>query len=345
MVAGATSSPLPPTPLVEIYNWWRSELAELFHRESGVSESSADPLADITIVRGGVTLGARQEIVPIQSISAFRSSRSAKALNVRLGPNRFIRRRLADHRIPLSRAYRMAELDVTANTPFGLKDVHILFFENQKAGRSPTDYCLVRRDLIDPVLAEIRAAGCSVRTLSAWDDRELIGAKDYVVNHFNDNRNMPRLIAKHAFTLSLIVMVCVSLYNAFFAIGAAARTVETKVEALEPGAAKARAAFKKRSDYLGRLKSLYKDRESYVPLVGVLEELSQILPDGSYIGTFSMQKEKIRISGFSTSAASLVAIIDSSKLLRNPKFTSAVVKAPGRIGEQFTMEIDVEHAD
>jgi general secretion pathway protein L len=130
-----------------------------------------------------------------------------------------------------------------------------------------------------------------------------------------------------------------------FTLEEAAAGVDAEIEKMEPAAKKARAVFKRRADSMARLQALSREKQAYLPTVRILEELTHIIPDETFLTDFTLDKQKIRISGFSTSAASLIAVVDASPLFANPKFTAAVVKVPGRNGEQFNMELDLEHVD
>lgn len=349
MAKSAVSSPMPPSVAAELFSWWQDEIRGLWGRKTRDTASPVDipsraDMVDITIVRGGVQIGAASEKLPLAELATQKPHKPGKWVTIRLDSHRAIKRRLADHRIPLSRAYRMAELDVAANTPFELASVHILFCKPTGANTA-TEYLLVRRDVLDPVMDWIGSAKCKIHSVSMSDGNASCAVAGYAGDHFNGSNRVLRTLQRHGFSLAIALMAGIACYNYLSVINTATKSIEARIEAIEPAASKARKAFKARSEELVRLRALYRERADYTPLVRIFEELSQILPDGSYLNTLSQQKEKIRVSGFSNSAASLVALIDSSKLFKSPRFTSAVLKVPGRDGEQFNMEIEIEHAD
>jgi general secretion pathway protein L len=346
--AKAPTAPLPPSILAEFSAWWMAELRGWFGSlvPSKRNETVHSPV-DLAVDRNTVVVGADGSSFPADRLGevfdALKRRGRNKRLHIRLNAGRFVRRRLAESRIPLSRAYRMAELDIAANTPFSPDEVYILFAESERGG---TDYLLVKRGILDPLFEAMRARKYRLALVSADDGHTLHRLPNYVTDHFNGQRSALLNLAKRRFfSIACIAAAVFIAGNMLFTLEEAAAGVDAEIEKMEPAAKKARAVFKRRADSMARLQALSREKQAYLPTVRILEELTHIIPDETFLTDFTLDKQKIRISGFSTSAASLIAVVDASPLFANPKFTAAVVKVPWRNGEQFNMELDLEHVD
>ena len=75
--------------------------------------------------------------------------------------------------------------------------------------------------------------------------------------------------------------------------------------------------------------------------IGVLNELSLILPDDTWIDVWELKDGKLQIQGFSANASALIGLLENSRTFRNVAFNSPVTQAPGsgRYRFQITAEI------
>lgn len=86
-------------------------------------------------------------------------------------------------------------------------------------------------------------------------------------------------------------------------------------------------------------------KEHDISKLRILEELTRIIPDDSWLTDFEYTAEdkKIILSGYSTSASKLIPILEESKLFEKVKFTSPITKG-GSVKENFKIEMALEFA-
>jgi general secretion pathway protein L len=94
------------------------------------------------------------------------------------------------------------------------------------------------------------------------------------------------------------------------------------------------ATIRAQNEFLGRLKR--------APLlVGVLADLSRVLPNNTWLNEIEASGNKIRIRGYSHSAPQLIALIDGSGRFANAQFTAPLVQdGPGNI-VRFDLSFEV----
>lgn len=76
------------------------------------------------------------------------------------------------------------------------------------------------------------------------------------------------------------------------------------------------------------------------PLV-TLAALTRMLPDDTYLSELSQQQHKVTMSGRSSGASRLIALLAAGRELRNPSFSAPVTRIEGARTEAFTITAEV----
>jgi general secretion pathway protein L len=76
----------------------------------------------------------------------------------------------------------------------------------------------------------------------------------------------------------------------------------------------------------------------------VLDALSRLLPDDTWLSALEMKGDEIVITGSTASASAVIALLDRSDAFRKPSFRSPVVQAPGGRQEQFNIAAELAGA-
>lgn len=71
----------------------------------------------------------------------------------------------------------------------------------------------------------------------------------------------------------------------------------------------------------------------------ILAELTQLIPDHSYIQQLHIGKSSIEISGFAEAASGLIAVLDKSSILTSPEFKSPVTRDARSGRERFRISV------
>ena len=79
-------------------------------------------------------------------------------------------------------------------------------------------------------------------------------------------------------------------------------------------------------DVLGNAEKVVQIKESLPSMVIILDELTRLLPDNTWLKSFQYANGKLQIQGISSSAAALIAIIEASQLFNNTSFVSPVTQ-------------------
>ncbi|GGC02084.1 hypothetical protein GCM10011352_30350 [Marinobacterium zhoushanense] len=104
------------------------------------------------------------------------------------------------------------------------------------------------------------------------------------------------------------------------AVAEQAQTVREAIEALESG---------------GRY--LYERKTARPATLILLDELTTLLPDDTWLSRFELEGDELRVQGESTSASGLIGLLEQSPLFEQVSFTSPVTINPRSQKERFSL--------
>ncbi|MFG1373238.1 PilN domain-containing protein [Xanthobacter oligotrophicus] len=92
----------------------------------------------------------------------------------------------------------------------------------------------------------------------------------------------------------------------------------------------------------GALLAALERRKREVPAsVLVLEALSQVLPDDTYVTELQMEGDRVEVTGVSREAAALIRLLEQSRQFAEATFVAPTTRAPGEAGERFQISARV----
>jgi general secretion pathway protein L len=74
----------------------------------------------------------------------------------------------------------------------------------------------------------------------------------------------------------------------------------------------------------------------------VLDALSRILPDHTYVTELRIEDNKLRLTGVTKDAPSLIALIEQSGRFTRATFSAPTTQSPSEPGERFHIEADIQ---
>jgi general secretion pathway protein L len=74
----------------------------------------------------------------------------------------------------------------------------------------------------------------------------------------------------------------------------------------------------------------------------VLEALSEILPDHTYVTEFRIEANKVRLIGVTRDAASLIELIERSGRFKGASFFAPTTRSSSDANERFHIEVTIQ---
>ena len=75
--------------------------------------------------------------------------------------------------------------------------------------------------------------------------------------------------------------------------------------------------------------------------VQLVDEVSRILPDHTWVSRLDISATELQIQGQSEASSSLIAIVEASPYFENASFSSPVVQVQGTDADRFHLSADV----
>jgi len=140
------------------------------------------------------------------------------------------------------------------------------------------------------------------------------------------------------FLLSGLAAAITMGYSAF-----ALDSLDTEQQALSQKIAARRAALRASPESAVSAQRMLERRKQSTPSnVIVLEALSQILPDHTFVTELRIEVDKLQIVGVTRDAAALIALIEQSPHFTHAAFYAPTTRTPGDPGERFHIEAHIK---
>lgn len=265
--------------------------------------------------------------------------------DVTLAEDRYLTRHLSDQRLPHHRAFEMAVIDLNEETPFARDEVHLCLAQDVNSS-APTQYYVIKKAVLDPVIVDLIAAGIRPRTilLQSGDRKFSLSSQSLKSVHpiFGTATRSRKMLNASGGLLALLIIV--TFGNLYYRYVQANALLEVEILDKHSRALEVRKLLDRRTHEIALVESARKRKALAVPIVRVWEELTKALPDSAWITDFTLNDDVLTFSGFADSAAGLISTLDASPLFAEPAFTSPVVRIPGQAGERFTIKLSVVQA-
>lgn len=328
--------------------WWIGELLSLFRRR--VSTVRDDHPAVIQVAQRSCNLQIRDRHGDhfIEGVADDRvGEQIAELSNNRrcelvLYEGRYLARCLSANRLPFSRAYEMALIDLSDDTPFSSSDMYIGFAaaDTKTAG---TEYFAIKKDRLDPIFESLRRAKLKPTGIRLQRAAGLTSLSAKSLDSMHPVfRNRSRMRFEFAAAgIVLLLLSFATLAHAYYRFHDASQQLASEISQKQKSALAVRRQLDSQARDTAALAIVDKQKAQAVPVVLIWEELTRLLPDTAWITDLSFSRDGLTFSGSSVAAAGLIPILDASPLFQDATFVSPVVRMPGEKGERFAIRLKV----
>lgn len=323
------------------FAWWKQGLllalpATLRERwfpepDSIVVRGTADGLVFARSNKGAI--GDAPVVLPLDArqlppdLAAWLSGSSRTRFLLDIPASRVLSRTLCFPLAVESDLRSMLELDMDRLTPFSPE---MVYFDAPVISRDPESQKLqcrlmvIKRNDVQPALETLRRVGCPAAAIQISPSFEVPG------NLLPDDER-PRLDDKirQRTVLALGIgfgALLLALYAPLQRHDGLLRSWQERVAEQKAAAKVAQTLLAQQTALEQRARFVAERREGDVPMVTVLDELAQRLPDGAWVNRFMAQGNDIQIFGEAESATALVPLLESSDLFEEVDFRSPTTR-------------------
>jgi general secretion pathway protein L len=237
--------------------------------------------------------------------------------------------------------------------PLGASEVA---FDHRITARGPASNTLkvhlviAKRATIDRALALARAAGLDPRRVIASDGDndpgERLGRTPLVLwqaGRHTSETDIRRHI-RHGLEIAAVVL-------SLTAYGLYIHRLERIRDELQAqvGQAKEAAAsvtdLERQIGQAGESLAFLQNRRDGVPPLRVLDELTKLIPEDSWVSQLVTRGRSIELTGYSPRASDLISRVENSTMFENPRFRSPITLAADGSGERFALAFEVKSGE
>lgn len=226
-------------------------------------------------------------------------------------------------------------------TPFSVEQVYFDYLlENNGAGNNqlkvqlfatPKEHIDQMLKLLDswhiePGVINVINPGINTNTLN------LLPAEKRKVGNSNQTNTLTLLLAATAFCLFLA-----ALYVPLIKQDDLLSQLENEITNSRDVVTKLKDLKSHKKALFDRASFLILKRNDYIPVIELLNELTRIIPDDTWLIRFSLMNGEIQLQGESTTASSMIQLIESSDILTDVKFRSPVINNEATQKDRFNI--------
>lgn len=346
--------------------WWRDELVALLPQglRRQLQQSEQQLVVDfseqgvvITECRRGhagvvltLTAGSTDELsVDEQQRLSGLLQHSANSVVLRLPSEQVLSLSFS---LPLEAHKNLHEVlgyELGRHAPFKVEQVYYDYSVLEQRGDEQKIWLsvvVVPRNQVEPMLTTLRAWGLSPDIITV-NEPSPDGTVSCSISRLNllpaaerEREKSPLNLAARVLMLSALLLVATLVAYPLLLQEMRIAELQDRVAALRSEAANVQ-TMQQELERAATESAFVTERKQQLPeVLDVLNILTQVLPDDTWLERFEMKARRIRIQGLSADASSLIELLENTYLLHDVTFDSPVVRDP-RV-ERFRFQIVAE---
>lgn len=266
----------------------------------------------------------------------------AKVL-LRLTPGQALRKTL---KLPMAAEENLGQVlafEMDRLTPFKSDQV---YFGARVAARSSAtrqitvDLVLTPRGKLDALLDDLAAAGWRPEIVDLADDPKP-GTYNLLPAQYRPAKSRWPRIANLGLGTLIVILLGLLAVLPILSARSEAEALEEQVRKTGKTAKEVEALRQEADNLLHQTRFLQEKKRTEPVLVDMLEELSRVIPDNTWLNGLQYKDRRFVIQGQSPSASSLIEVIEASPYFKNTSFVSPVTKDTASGLERFQIASDV----
>jgi general secretion pathway protein L len=350
------------------FSWWKDELLGCLPKSLRERVSTAPAQLRLGQLPDGRWLasrvrGAKREAerpLELSDVAGVRRALSyLEALNDQpaetkvlvLGPDKVLRKRLT---LPLAAEENLLQVlgfEMDRQTPFKAEQVYFDWrvVKRDTAQRSLlVDLVATPKATLDAAIAALAPAQINLDAADALAGR---GTQD---SHFEQTMGFnllpssqrgatgdPQARVRWILAFSVLGLVGLLMRQSLDARQTALEALQVHTTEVQKAALATAAQAKKLREEIAGANFLADRKQKRPETVKVLLELTQLIPDNTWLERISFVGEAVQLQGQSTSASDLIKLLQSARYVRNPQIQGVIQPDAGTGKERFSLQLDL----
>lgn len=234
--------------------------------------------------------------------------------------------------------------EMDRQTPFRAEQVHYAVRElaqRAPAGRLVAELLVVPRGMLDPLLAQLRAAGIGIDAVDVAQGSGRLGV-NLLPTAQRPHRSHPRRRLNLALAASAVLLLLLVLGQWLHNRQLALTAMRDQVESLRVEAQQVAVLRQQLQANAGAAGFLVQRKQRSVSKLALLQDLTVRLPDTAWLERFSVDSSgQIGFQGQSKRAVQLVDALKDSRLIRDASFEGSIQPDPATGMERYYLVAQV----
>jgi general secretion pathway protein L len=254
--------------------------------------------------------------------------------------------------LPLAAEENLREVlafEMDQHTPFPASKVYYDFVVTGRAADTQelsVDLVYSPKSAVDTLLESTMLHGFEVDVVTS---RSRDGGNLHGVNLLPQEQRRVRRFNVHRLNVALATLCGVLLVTAIMVpIVQKNRATLVLEEQVQAAAVAAREGSQLRQDLekmADASRFLIEKKQTEILAVQLIDEISRILPDHTWVGRLDLSDSELQLQGQSSASSSLIAIVESSPYFENARFRSPVVQVAGTDADRFHLSADIVRSE
>ncbi len=229
------------------------------------------------------------------------------------------------------------EFEIERQTPFTRDQVYSgyqLIDKNKSENILNVELNVIPKKYLDPQLSELQKVGIAPQMVELFTNETSSGI-NVLPELAPETKHKGTQRINHLLLLLATVLFAITIILPFRGVDQAIKQTDSAMKEAQAGATEVNELQAKWRDSQEKQNVVNKKIESHRSVTVILEELTRLLPDDTWLTRFHMNKETIRLQGESTTASNLISIIEKSDHFSGTRFQSPVTSNTATGNDRF----------
>ncbi len=234
--------------------------------------------------------------------------------------------------LPLTSEANLHEIlgfEMDRQTPFSAEQVYydsrVVTYDHEQE-KIQLELFVIPRERVDNLLREIRSLRLQITKVCITRDGDMVDNIDLlpVSERRRDNHRID--MQTQVLLAATFVLFLATLYVPVFQQQGILENLEQELDRSRAMAKEVQPLINEKESILVRNQFLTEKQQSRVYTIEILEELTKILPDDTWLNRLIIRNGEVQLHGESDTATSIIQLIENSGLLQDAQFRSPVTQ-------------------
>lgn len=343
--------------LNRFFDWWLGELSAMAPRAlSGASRSAMERrvLVEISglrvtffrIAEAKLAEAGRLDMASIDAAGqslAFQSElnkivRQKAEVALCLPPEQVLIKKLS---LPLAVEENLGQViafEMDRHTPFKAEQVYFDYRLTNRDNQLEVLLAVAQRTVVDEPLRQLTAWGAQVTAVRVVDDVAESNPLNLLPAGLRQKDKSMRLSRLNiALASGAAILLCIALVLPIWQKREIALTLNPLLGKAHQQAAKAEGLRLQLEALMGEYNYLLDKKRESPPVVAVLDDVTRVLPDDTWVQQFDLKGKEMQIQGETASSSKLAGLFEQAKTLHGASFRAPLTKGQGANSEHFLL--------